>query len=79
MLVWQWIGEYRTDTFHKTGGQALQRAGGQAWVRRCHRPGNETLERPRRQLSRRERVALEYFLAILSALASSYLILRLGL
>jgi len=31
------------------------------------------------QLSRRTRAALEYAMAIVSALASSYLILRLGL
>ncbi len=31
------------------------------------------------QISRRMRVALEYGMAIVSALASSYLILRLGL
>jgi hypothetical protein len=30
------------------------------------------------QISRRMRVALEYSMALLSALASSYLILRLG-
>ncbi|HKM91363.1 MAG TPA: hypothetical protein VJX29_12185 [Candidatus Acidoferrales bacterium] len=35
--------------------------------------------RPRAQLSREMRLAMEYAMAMVSALASSYLILRLGL
>ena len=42
--------------------------------------GGEVIPRHSRwQLSRRARLALEYSIAVASALASSYLILRLGL
>jgi hypothetical protein len=41
--------------------------------------GEQKVDTLRWQLSRRARLALEYSIAIVSALASSYLILRLGL
>lgn len=84
MLVWQSGGELKADTrrggsFLRQDGQALHTTGGQAWVRRYERGVYATQEHGDWQLSRRARMALEYSMAIASALASSYLILRLGL
>jgi len=85
MLVWQSGGEQRTDALHKTGarlpygqGQARQQTGGWAWARPYERRELENFRHRSGQLSKRMRLALEYSIAILSALASSYLILHLG-
>ena len=58
---------------------ALDRADGRSWIFPGVRSGNLARANAGRQLSRQMRVTLEFLIAILSALASSYLILRLGL
>ncbi|HTQ85184.1 MAG TPA: hypothetical protein VMI93_03135 [Candidatus Solibacter sp.] len=63
MLVWQSDGEGQADR----------------WVRRCEWREDAIFSHRGLKLTRRMRWALEYAMAILCALASSYLILRLGL
>ena len=71
MLVWQSSGEQSAVTHAETDGRALARS--YEW------PEEAVFPRSRRPISRRTRVALEYSLAIVSALILSYLILSLGL
>ncbi len=65
MLVWQSDGKRWADTPTSVRPQGWRE--------------DEILRQSRWQLSRRMRVALEFAMAILSALGSSWLILRLGL
>lgn len=71
MLVWQPREARRADARYKIGGQT--------WVRPCQVVEGAIRRDRGRQLSRRTRIALEYAVAIGSALVSSYVILRLGL
>ena len=79
MVVWQPETVRTASRLHRNGWTVIERSGGRAcagsalWNAQAGRT-------PRvRAISKGMRTGLEYLLAILGALASSYLILRLGL